>query len=74
TFKIQTLFVSFILGANPGFQVERKLEVDDSSEVLQIMQMQAIGELDKYMGLDFFAFSVIRYLIIFNQFCLIFLL
>ncbi|MBA0551572.1 hypothetical protein Golob_022449 [Gossypium lobatum] len=38
------------------------------------MQMQAIGELDKYMGLDFFAFSVIRYLIIFNQFCLIFLL
>ncbi|TYG39238.1 hypothetical protein ES288_D12G000500v1 [Gossypium darwinii] len=30
-------------GANPGFQVERKLEVDDPSEVLQIMQMQAIA-------------------------------
>ncbi|TYG75077.1 hypothetical protein ES288_D03G000700v1 [Gossypium darwinii] len=29
--------------ANPGFQVERKLEVDDPSEVLQIMQMEAIG-------------------------------
>ncbi|KAE8679660.1 HIT-type Zinc finger family protein [Hibiscus syriacus] len=28
---------------NPGFQVERKLEVDDPSEVLQIMQMQAIA-------------------------------
>ncbi|KAH1122397.1 hypothetical protein J1N35_005557 [Gossypium stocksii] len=30
-------------GANPGFQVERKLEFDDPSEVLQIMQMQAIA-------------------------------
>ncbi|KAL4325802.1 hypothetical protein GQ457_11G003500 [Hibiscus cannabinus] len=29
--------------ANPGFQVERKLEVDDPSEVLQIMQMRAIA-------------------------------
>ncbi|MBA0629891.1 hypothetical protein Godav_002036 [Gossypium davidsonii] len=37
------MFVLFLLGANPGFQVERKLEVDDPSEVLQIMQMQAIG-------------------------------
>ncbi|XP_039007577.1 uncharacterized protein LOC120135367, partial [Hibiscus syriacus] len=28
--------------ANPEFQLERKLEVDDPSEVLQIMQMHAI--------------------------------
>ncbi|KAK8479697.1 hypothetical protein V6N13_131788 [Hibiscus sabdariffa] len=34
-------------GANPGFQVERKLEVDDPSEVLQIMQMQAIASSDE---------------------------
>ncbi|XP_039043768.1 zinc finger HIT domain-containing protein 3-like isoform X2 [Hibiscus syriacus] len=33
--------------ANPGFQVERKLEVDDPSEVLQIMQMQAIASSDE---------------------------
>ncbi|KAE8685060.1 HIT-type Zinc finger family protein [Hibiscus syriacus] len=32
---------------NPGFQVERKLEVDDPSEVLQIMQMQAIASSDE---------------------------
>ena len=43
TFKTQILFVSLLLAASPGFQVERKLEVDDSSEVLQILQMQAIG-------------------------------
>ncbi|MFQ6670409.1 hypothetical protein Gotur_035342 [Gossypium turneri] len=43
TYRIQMMFVLFLLGANPGFQVERKLEVDGSSEVLQIMQMQAIG-------------------------------
>ncbi|XWS36534.1 hypothetical protein CRYUN_Cryun20dG0093000 [Craigia yunnanensis] len=29
--------------ASPGFQVERKLEVDDPSEVLQILQMQDIA-------------------------------
>ena len=42
-FKIIFLSVSFLLAASPGFQVERKLEVDDSSEVLQILQMRAIG-------------------------------
>ncbi|XWS31325.1 hypothetical protein CRYUN_Cryun23aG0067100 [Craigia yunnanensis] len=29
--------------ASPGFQVERKLEVEDPNEVLQILQMQAIA-------------------------------
>ncbi|XVE72812.1 hypothetical protein DITRI_Ditri11bG0068800 [Diplodiscus trichospermus] len=29
--------------ASPGFQLERKLEVDDPSEVLQILQMQAVA-------------------------------
>ena len=43
TLKTQMLFVSFLLAASPGFQVERKLEVDDPSEVLQILQMQDIG-------------------------------
>ncbi|GMI76173.1 hypothetical protein like AT4G28820 [Hibiscus trionum] len=33
--------------ANPGIQVERKLEVDDPSDVLQIMQMQAIASSDE---------------------------
>ncbi|XWS76141.1 hypothetical protein CRYUN_Cryun01aG0151200 [Craigia yunnanensis] len=32
-----------IFTASPGFQVERKLEVDYSSEVLQILQMRPIA-------------------------------
>ncbi|MFQ6667597.1 hypothetical protein Gotur_033561, partial [Gossypium turneri] len=41
--KAQMLFVSFLLAASREFLVGRKLEVEDPSEVLQIMQMQAIG-------------------------------
>ncbi|XP_039034855.1 uncharacterized protein LOC120171144 [Hibiscus syriacus] len=45
--EAQVVFVSYLLGAKPEFQVERKLEVDDPSEVLQIMQMQAIASSDE---------------------------
>lgn len=37
------LFVLFLLAARQEFPVGRKLEVEDPSEVLQMMQMQAIG-------------------------------
>ncbi|MBA0827050.1 hypothetical protein Goarm_011854, partial [Gossypium armourianum] len=40
------LFVSFLLAASREFLVGRKLEVEDPSEVLQIMQMQAIASSD----------------------------
>ncbi|MBA0633666.1 hypothetical protein Godav_021914, partial [Gossypium davidsonii] len=44
-------------------------DIDSSLDALNVSD-----EHDKYVGLDFFAFSVVRYLIIFNHFRLIFLL